>query len=61
MKDKKSDYIILNYANEEGAGFDHDTNHVYIYSKDGKRKELPMNTKLKIAKQIIEYIIHNEK
>ena len=61
MKDKQSDYIILNYANEEGAGFDYDTNHVYIYSKDGNKKEFPMNTKLKIAKQIIEYILHNEK
>lgn len=60
MKNKKSDYIILNYANEEGAGFDYDTNHVHIYSKDGKSKEIPMNTKLKIAKQIIEYIILNE-
>ena len=47
MKSKKSDYIILNYANEEGAGFNHDTNHVYIYSKDGKSKEHLMNTKLK--------------
>ena len=60
MKNKKSDYIILNYANEEGAGFDYDTNHVYIYSKDGKSKEISMNTKLKIAKQIIEYILLNE-
>ena len=61
MNDKKSDYIILNYANEQGAGFDYDTNHVYIYSKNGKSKEFPMNTKFKIAKQIIEYILHNEK
>tara|TARA_Y100000590_G_scaffold470423_1_gene664793 strand:- start:206 stop:1411 length:1206 start_codon:yes stop_codon:yes gene_type:complete len=60
MKNKQSDYIILNYANEEGAGFDNDTNHVYLYSKDGKNKEFPMNTKLKIAKQIIEYIVDNE-
>ena len=61
MKQKKSDYIILNYANEPGAGFDEDTNHVYVYSKDGENKEFAKNAKVRIAKQIIEFIINNEK
>ena len=60
MNEKKSNYIILNYANEEGAGFDCDTNHIYLYSKNGKTKEFPKNTKSKLAKQIIEYIVKNE-
>jgi len=60
MNEKKSNYIILNYANEEGAGFDCDTNHIYLYSKNGQKKEFPKNTKIKLAKQIIEYIVQNE-
>lgn len=61
MKSKSADYIILNYANEKGAGFNEDTNHVYIFSKNGNKKELKKNTKLRIAKKIIKYIIDNEK
>ena len=61
MKAKKSDYIVLNYANESGAGFNEDTNHVYIFSKNGSNKEFRKNTKLRIAKKILEYIVKNEK
>ena len=60
MNEKKSNYIILNYANEEGAGFDCDTNHIYLYSQNGQKKEFKKNTKFKLAKQIIEYIVKNE-
>jgi phosphopantothenoylcysteine decarboxylase/phosphopantothenate--cysteine ligase len=61
MKSKNTDYMILNYANEKGAGFDEDTNHIYIYSKSGGPVEFPKNTKLKLAKGIIQHIINNEK
>ena len=61
MKLKNTDYIILNYANEEGAGFDVDTNHIYIYSNSGESIEFTKNTKSRLAKNIIEYIVDNEK
>ena len=60
LKSKKADYIVLNYANEEGAGCDVDTNHIYIYSKSGEFKEFNKNTKLRLAHKLIEYIIKNE-
>jgi phosphopantothenoylcysteine decarboxylase/phosphopantothenate--cysteine ligase len=60
MKNKGADYIILNYANEPGAGFNEDTNHVYLFSRNGLNKEFRKNTKLRIAKKLIEYIIDNE-
>ena len=59
MKDKKTDFIILNYANEEGAGFDSNTNHVTIFSKNGKSLELKKDRKDRVAKKIIEYILSN--
>ena len=61
LKSKKSDYIILNYANEPDAGFDVDTNHIYIYSKSGTYKEHTKNTKKRLAYKIIEHIVDNEK
>ena len=57
LKTKKLDYIILNYANETGAGFDCNTNHVYIFSKDKHKYEIPLDRKDRVAKKIIEYIV----
>ena len=57
MKQKEIDFIILNYANEGGAGFDSNTNHVTIYSKNGKSRELKKDRKDRVAKKIIEFIL----
>tara|TARA_B000000441_G_C21751861_1_gene363586 strand:+ start:5992 stop:7179 length:1188 start_codon:yes stop_codon:yes gene_type:complete len=57
LKDKGADYIVLNYANEEGAGFYVNTNHVYIFNKNNDKIELPLNRKDRIAKKIIEHVI----
>ena len=59
MKNKNLDYIVLNYANERDAGFDSNTNHVYLYSKDGRKKEFKLDKKDRIAKLIIDNIIDN--
>ena len=60
MKNKNLDYIVLNYANEDNAGFDSNTNHVYLYSKNGKKKEFKLDRKDRIAKLIIDNIIKDE-
>ena len=57
MKQKEIDFIILNYANEGGAGFDSNTNHVTIYSKNGKSRELKKDRKDRVAKKMIEFIL----
>ena len=60
MKNKNLDYIVLNYANEDNAGFDSNTNHVYLYSKTGNKKEFKLDRKDRIAKLIIDNIIKDE-
>lgn len=57
MKNKNADFVILNYANEEGAGFNSNTNHVYIYSKNGNNIELKKDRKDRIADKILDWII----
>jgi len=57
LQNKGIDFIILNYANEKNAGFDVNTNHVYIYDKSNNKIELPLDRKDRIAKKIIEHII----
>ena len=60
LKNKNLDYIVLNYANEENAGFESNTNHVIIFSKDGSKKELLLDRKDRIAAKLINYIIKNK-
>ena len=60
MKNKNADFVVLNYANEEGAGFNSNTNHVYIYSRDGKSIELKKDRKDRIANKILDWVIQEE-
>ena len=61
LNEKKCDYIILNYADEKGAGFNSSTNRVTIYSKNGSVYDIKKGPKDKIAKKIILYILHSLK
>ena len=58
-KQKGVDFIILNYANEKGAGFESSTNRVTIFSKKGAKKELMKDHKNRIAEKIIKHILNN--
>ena len=60
MEKKNLDYIVLNYANEDNAGFDSNTNHVYLYSQNGNKKEFKLDRKDRIAKLIIDNIIEDK-
>jgi len=57
LKKKNVDFMILNYANEEGAGFDSSTNHVIIFSKNGQKINIDKDRKDRIAEKIILHII----
>ena len=60
LKDKKADYIILNYANEKGAGFESSTNRVLIFNKQGNKHELKKDLKDRIAEKIILHILETQ-
>ena len=57
MENKGADFIVLNYANEAGAGFESNTNRVEIFSKSGDEKELKKDRKDRIAKRIFDFIL----
>jgi phosphopantothenoylcysteine decarboxylase/phosphopantothenate--cysteine ligase len=57
MADKNADFIVLNYANEAGAGFESNTNRVHIFSKSGNEKELRKDRKDRIAKRILDFVM----
>ena len=57
MIDKEADFIVLNYANEEGAGFESNTNKVQIFSSSGKELSLKKDRKDRIASKIFDFIL----
>ena len=57
MDDKGADFIVLNYANEIGAGFESNTNRVQIFSKNKSQIELKKDRKDRIAKRIFDFIL----
>ena len=57
MMEKGVNFIVLNYANEKGAGFDSSTNRVTIFSKTGDKIELKKDRKDRIAQKIIDFVL----
>lgn len=56
LKNKLLDMIVLNRADEAGAGFGHDTNKITIYKSDSTRTELPLMSKEQCALEILRNI-----
>lgn len=56
LKSKNADYIVLNTLQDAGAGFEHDTNKVTIFSKEGSAQKLALASKSVIAQKIVDII-----
>jgi len=51
---KNADLIVANDVSKEGAGFDHDTNVVTLFSRDGRDLPLPKLSKAEVAQRILD-------
>jgi phosphopantothenoylcysteine decarboxylase / phosphopantothenate---cysteine ligase len=56
LRDKDLDLIVLNSADEPGAGFDVDTNRVVLLTRDGAEEELPLLSKTGVAGVLLDRI-----
>lgn len=56
LQRKNLDFIVLNSLQQEGAGFQCDTNKVTIISDCGEAKEYPLKSKQKVAGDIIDFL-----
>lgn len=54
MAKKNLDFIVLNSLNDNGAGFQHNTNKVSILSKDGSRRDFGLKSKKEVASDIVD-------
>ena len=51
---KNADLIVANDVTAEGAGFDHETNVVTLFSRDGRELPLPRMSKFEVAQHILD-------
>ncbi|MGC1311543.1 MAG: phosphopantothenoylcysteine decarboxylase, partial [Candidatus Acidiferrum sp.] len=54
---KNADLIVANDVTAEGAGFDHDTNVVTLFSRDGRDLPLPKLSKSEVAQRILDEVL----
>ena len=54
LAQKNADLIVANDVTAEGAGFDHDTNIVTLFSRDGRDLPLPRMSKSDVAERILD-------
>jgi phosphopantothenoylcysteine decarboxylase/phosphopantothenate--cysteine ligase len=54
---KNTDLMVANDVTAEGAGFDHDTNIVTLFSRDGRDLALPKLTKQEVAQRILDEVL----
>jgi phosphopantothenoylcysteine decarboxylase/phosphopantothenate--cysteine ligase len=54
---KNADLIVANDVTAEGAGFDHDTNVVTLFARDGRDLALPRMSKKDVAQRILDEVV----
>jgi phosphopantothenoylcysteine decarboxylase/phosphopantothenate--cysteine ligase len=54
---KSADLIVANDVTEPGAGFDHETNIVTMYARDGSETSLPQMSKFEVAQHVLDAAI----
>jgi phosphopantothenoylcysteine decarboxylase / phosphopantothenate---cysteine ligase len=54
---KNLDLLVANDVTADGAGFDHDTNVVSLYFRDGRDVTLPKMSKAEVAQRVLDEIV----
>lgn len=57
LQKKNLDWIVLNSPNVAGEGFGTSTNRVTMFSATGEEKEIPLMSKIKVARTILDTIL----
>lgn len=57
LKKKNLDFIVLNSMQDEGAGFQTDTNKITIIDRNGNTVRFDLKSKQEVAKDIVEYTL----
>jgi phosphopantothenoylcysteine decarboxylase/phosphopantothenate--cysteine ligase len=54
---KGCDWLVVNNPEEEGAGFEHETNRVFVLGRDGSREEFELMSKRELAHRLVDWVL----
>jgi phosphopantothenoylcysteine decarboxylase/phosphopantothenate--cysteine ligase len=57
LESKGCDWLVVNNPREEGAGFEHETNRVFVLGRDGSRKEFELMSKIELAQRLVDWVL----
>ncbi len=61
LESKGCDFLVVNDPTEEGAGFEHDTNRVFVLGADGSRTEFETMSKRALAHELVEWVLERRR
>jgi phosphopantothenoylcysteine decarboxylase/phosphopantothenate--cysteine ligase len=57
LRAKGCDWLVVNDPRQEGAGFEHDTNRVFVLGRDGSRTEFDLMSKRELARRLVDLVL----
>lgn len=57
LRAKGCDWLVVNDPREEGAGFEHETNRVFVLGRDGSRTEFDLMSKRELARRLVDLVL----
>lgn len=57
LQAKGCDWLVVNDPREEGAGFEHETNRVFVLGRDGSRVEFDLMSKRELARRLVDLVL----
>jgi phosphopantothenoylcysteine decarboxylase/phosphopantothenate--cysteine ligase len=61
LQEAKADLIVVNDTSKKGAGFETDTNEVFVVDGEKRSEHIPMEKKKEVARKILNIIIERMK
>ena len=59
LQKKNLDLIVLNSLNDDGAGFQQETNRVTFFDKHNNTQKFELKSKVDVAGDIVEHVIQH--
>jgi phosphopantothenoylcysteine decarboxylase/phosphopantothenate--cysteine ligase len=57
LASKGCDWLVVNDPREDGAGFEHETNRVFVLGRDGSRKDFELMAKQELAHRLVDWVL----
>jgi phosphopantothenoylcysteine decarboxylase/phosphopantothenate--cysteine ligase len=57
LASKGCDWLVVNNPQEAGAGFEHETNRVFVLGRDGSRKDFELMSKRELALRLVDWVL----